>query len=144
MVWKIIPLAAVRNLGQWLKDWPSLWIRQYDALDVRLEKSMPLEIIVEWTISRIFVPAKSVPAAAVRQKMGLNTLMDGVFYHEWAESVVRLNWLSYRFLVARPNWRDDTWLSWTHNLELLLRLCRMIHLGVISWEMFWKNNCEDW
>jgi len=40
---------------------------------------------------RIYVPAKSVPAAAVRQKMGIliHMYMDGVYYHERAESVVR-------------------------------------------------------
>lgn len=41
----------------------------------------------------IDVPAKSVPAAAVRQKMGIfiHMYMDGVYYHDRAESVVRQN-----------------------------------------------------
>jgi len=51
---------------------------------------------------RIFVPAKSVPAAAVRQKMGIliHMHMDGVYYHERAESVVRLNGDLAQFITS--------------------------------------------
>ena len=67
--------------------------KDYEDNDFGRQNSSHQRFLQNEQISRIYVPAKSVPAAAVRQKMDIlmDIHMDGVFYHDWAESVVRLN-----------------------------------------------------
>jgi len=70
-----------------------------------------------------------VPAAAVRQKMGLRHIYGRRF----------LSCMGRK----RGQTKDEDNFVLSSYLELLDRLCRMTNLGVKSREISWKNNCED-